>query len=483
MKVVKSKLSLNNDMYQLVIPMLIDSELGINYDTLLEKKRFEKVEYTETTSDLLYFDVVPDTFKKGFIHYKFDNSSDFRFKLNLNKIEFLNFGVTEISFFIKKKETKSCLGKEIVYFTLLLEDDNELGKKHGQEVLMSLLSQYQSQHYGSKTTSSCLVNDQERIWLFHGNRKDNISLDNRFENIYNFFEVEAYQKSSNDIAKLKDIDADYSEALALHCAKYKSAINFVYGKNIFINFYIKDDKYFERINNAIEDKEDQSSYDLISNIYETKFESNIYLDNIEQVILDSFYLKWLKMGSVCVSTANSFGVICNKKSTVNSNLIFEKYSLAIFIALNQRVLNILLQESVKGIKENSVTHFNEHYSNLEKFAFYEISSERQLQTLFEMMQSNFKNNELTSTIMSEMEIHQTKRLNDVFERLTNYGIYLAVLGLVIGVFSYFATFYSVAGEYNKYFQHLSKFLASPLFMLIFGIVFYLLTIAYLRKRK
>lgn len=472
-----------NDMYQLVIPMLVDSELEINYDSILRKKRFEKFEYTDVTSDLLYFDVVPDTFKKGFTHYKFDNCSKFRFKLNLNNNEFLNFGVKSISFYIKQNEIKSCLDKEIVYFTLLLEDDCEMGKKHDQEVVMSLLSQYQSQHFRSKTTSSYLVNDQKQICMFHGNRKENILLENRFEIMYNFFEVEAYKKSSNNIANMKDGEEGYKDVLATHKAKYKSAINFVYGKNIFINFYINDNKYFERITNAIENKEEQSSCDLISSIYETKFESKIYLDNIDQIILDSFYLKWIKTGCVNVTTTNSFGVICNEKSTVKSSLVFQKYSLAIFISLNQRVLNILVQESVKGIKDNSVTHFNEHYSNLEKFSFYEISSEKQLQTLFEMMQNNFKNNELTSTIMSEMEIYQTQRLNDVFERLTNYGIYLSVLGLVIGVFSYFATFYSVANEYNKYYQLISKFFANPLYMLIFGIIFYLVTIAYLRKRK
>lgn len=210
------------------------------------------------------------------------------------------------------------------------------------------------------------------------------------------------------------------------------------------------------------------------------------------VIHKTFFLKWKDAGTLYTVARNSFGAITNERSPITSDTIFNIDYMAVFFALNQRVMNIELQESIKGvklkkqkIKTNSYQMINEYYKNLEKFVFYEISADEHLNALFVMLQKRFINQELTTTIMSEMEIHQSRRLNDIFEKLTIYGIYLAVIGIIISIGSYCVAFIADSKSLPSNYQGIINISANPWGLIILGVVFLFGTFIYLihlRKR-
>lgn len=471
MQVDKTKLESGTNYYQLTLPVLVSDKLEVNYKQVLTSKQFIIKDCDQLTSDLLYFNVITDTFEHGFEHYQLADDN-FRFHLykkdsisNESKL-FLNMKLQDFSIIIGNNEDTLC-EYTTVYFCLLLACDSPQYNPFddtviSSELITSCLSEYTHNYQGHKNSSSCLYNPSTnaRHFLFHGNSNSSSILPTRFHNVYNFFDIKKYDRNLKTVS-------DQSE----HVEKYGKLLNFVNGKNMFIVFYIQDTAKYDSLMAAIlNENKSNADCSLLNNIYETKANGAKYISDVNELIESSFFTKWINNGSIFVSTTNSFGVFVNESSFVDPSLIFTKYSLAVFFALNQRVLNIELQEMIKGYKSNLYYVVDSYYRKLEKYAFYEISSDRQLQSLFVLIQTNFNNFKMHQLILNELELHQGRRLNTLFEKLTKYGLFIALISLVVAISSYFATFLGETDSMSQAYKLLARILADPFVLIVLVVI-------------
>lgn len=441
----------NESIYQITMPVLVDKKLKINYDDAFAKKKFKKVKSMQkSTNDLLYLNIVTDTLQQAFTMYSRNYEEDnvqLEFR-DRNKKNMASFDVLEQSIIINSDtHNKSNSSYDSLYFSVTL-------KKHtcdlSQEQIICLLSNYTSK-IGDKQVNSSVFTEEKEEYFFHGrNQQGN------------------YPKNILNLLHYLKLDIESNE-------KYNDCFIFPNGKKMFVTYFINDDEYFNRIEKMLNGTfEDQKDIDLLTNIYESENFFKMTISNPDELADSVFYKKWIKAGNIVSCTPNSFGMICNNKSTMRHDVLFCKYNIAVFFALQQRIMNFQLQEELKGTSPNNYDRINNMYKRMEQTIFYEISGEIQLQTLYNMMQYHFKNHEITELITNEMQIHQNRRLNDLFRELTKYGLYLAIFALAISLPSYFATF---AGEYETgdLMQIFAMIFANPvsLFIIIFMSYIYL----------
>lgn len=460
--------------YQMTMPVMVHESLKVNYEQVFTERGYRHVDSVQkTTNDLLYFDIVEETFQDGFeMFYKDYSDIDEKFLIRgAREKTLLSFKVLEQSIIMPTKCEKEKYSEyEMLYISLVVEDTCEHNLK--PELVTSILSRYESKVFGANVVASIFENEQDPAarYFYHGKAYAADALDRKVQNLLKFLGITAYEQEVKNLNK-----EDGKEAKLKINRKYCEKLIFPNGKNMFVTFFINSDSYLNRIREAIDGGDD----DLLLNIYETSNCYNVFVADRVKLVSEVFFRKWIKADSVTICSPNSFGMVCNQESKLDPELIFCKYNIAIFFSLQQRMMNIELQEILKGVKPNSYQEINNYYKRLEQVVFYEISSELQLQTLYSMMQYHFKNDEITAMINTEMEIHQNRRLNDLFKRLTEYGIYLAVVSLIIAIPSYFATYMGVPG---LSFEKFSRTMANPLTFLGLTLVLLFIT-ARLLSRK
>ncbi|MFV0288699.1 MAG: hypothetical protein ACK5HR_04530 [Mycoplasmatales bacterium] len=469
-----------NSIYQLVVPITMSNELKINYEEILKKNNFKKENLANDVNDLLYLNVVEETYKQGFDTY-INKCEETEFLIISNikgKREcYLELNILEIKFIFDNNSLEYS-DKKKFFITILLEDTKKQ-QDIPKEQIITILSEFHNPEIN--TYGSMIKSKNKETYFLHGNFSYN-SIANRFYNLLNFFEEEKFLKYKN-----LNNNSDRKDKLI----KLSNNINFPFGKNIFILYYEKNEIYFNRVKKAIKEEwnnfeEKSTSLTLISNIYETKHYYNIELKNYKKIIEKCFYKKWINNDTIYVTTPNTFGVILKdnfqKAHILDPSIIFTKYALAIFFSLNQRILILDLQESIKGVKESTYENLNKYYKYTEKYVFYEVSPEIQLQQLYEMLQEHLKNNKLMAIINSEIEISQNRRLNNEFKKLTSYSLYISILALILAIPSYSATFYSIANDYGNIYVKISKVLSNPIVVIGIVVIVISISIIYLNKK-
>lgn len=466
------------DVYMITTPIVLKDfydfqKLYLNTDSknlkeiLLEN--FYEVDLIDKSSDNLYLDVVKETFYKDYECFSFFNKEDInkykKFILNQKTINSsISFDLIDANIFIKKEDNSKRIN---MYLNLVVKNSSE---KNKQEVIRRLSERISLDD--KKVTGSFFDIDGLKTFYIIGSERHQIT------NVINYlFRTEIKE------------DISYF-------------IEFPFGKRSFLTSLIKDKQFFD-LNSAIIDAKNKGTLedkiynnefiletnynyaDIINNAYESKNYYETYLNKNEIDKKFNYYSKWKNQGSIFNVSPMSFINILNEEHEINiykhlSN-IFSKYIIGIFFAINERVLLLDLQENIKGVKENSPSTITSYYAQIEKKFFYEISAEEQIQELFTLLQKNFKNEELLKTIYEEIEIHENKRLNELFKRLTNYGIVIAVIALIIALYSYFATYLGTIDRY--FYKFISTLLSDPFIM--FGIIgtVYLKTKDFLGMKK
>lgn len=142
--------------YQMLLPVLISKNLKIKYGKLLKQKGFINITSSEQLAEDMYFDVVCDTYKDGFIQYKLNCEDKYRFHLNKANCEkndepytFINMKVENIYILIKKTND-SMIETDTIYFSIsMLEDREQIGRDEKlipKEAIIATLSQYTSDY-------------------------------------------------------------------------------------------------------------------------------------------------------------------------------------------------------------------------------------------------------------------------------------------------------------------------------------------------
>lgn len=504
----------SNGYFQLIIPVEIDNVFLRENEVDIEKCLFEKGFILEENlgkeiSDLLFFNVVKDTYNDMFNQYRLTGKQfDFFLEKKLvgnveNKVRktFLKMNVLELNVVVPCNnliDKKMIEGKTIMTFSLLLNaSKKQCVEINGKTIdilnedIVGMLSLYidwqkekfcnQGQNWVTNRSFLRETTTGEFIDFVHGGLNGGLSIPYRDKFILNFLNIKSFKEIETKLNKGKN-------SKSLEDKKYETyvqnAINFINAKNIFVNYHICDDELYKNLYSAVNvgNEIKQSDTDLLFKICHGKNYNQVYLsaDEYFELVKRYFFRQWQETGCIYVCGTNSFGMIANNKCNINGDIMFSKYSLALFFSLYQRLLNISLQEYIKGVKSNGEQFIESYYNHLESVVFYEVSSEYQVQKLYDKLQANFRNNEITALITAEMEFHQNRRLNSLFKKLTEIGIYIAVISFVIAVPSYLATY---LGVNDPRFSKIDHLLAGPLITFGFLIISIIIVYIYLKKVK
>lgn len=508
------KVDKSNGYFQLIIPVEIDNlflrDNNVDIEKCLAANGFVlEQNLGKEINELLYFNVVKDTYNEMFNQYRLDNGK-YNFFLEKKLIDksikkrrntFLKMNVLEFNVVVPCNDlskTNLSQGKTILVFSMLLNASQEQTIEiDGSDIniaveeIVGMLSSYTNWYTlnnnsieESWVTSRSFFHNADKgefINFIHGGLNGGLSIPYRDKFILNFLNIKTFKDIES---KFKDRKYRKSLEDEKYETYFQNAINFINAKNIFVNYHICNDELYRNVYRGVNAKTDfkQHDIDLLFKICHGKNYKQIHLNDSEylELVEKYFFRQWQETGCIYTCGTNSFGMIANCECNISGEIMFSKYSLALFFSLYQRLLNISFQEYTKGAKCNEERFVERYYDHLESVVFYEISSEYQVQKLYDMLQTNFRNNEITAQITAEMELHQNRRLNSLFKKLTELGIYIAVISFVIAIPSYFATYLGVNDPQFSKFDH---FLAGPIIAFGFIIISIVIVYVYLKKAR
>lgn len=471
----------NTDIYQLVVPVLLPSIFTKNYKRkLLEKEFLQENLNNDDILELLYLNVVQNTYLEAFEYHRKQLGKSNKFTINFtemreewnsnSKFEYLEFDLIKYQLIFNKFDLTEKEISTSMYIVLTLAYEKNEKQKNSIDFtnfLISSLSTLETTAIKNPIIQNSFITiDNTVIEFIHGSQ---IEIDKelksdyapRYEYLFDLFDIKD--------EKIRSI--------------YHNKVNYPLGMNVYLNYYsVLSENTYRKFSRFLENPDDvrcncskpqgkhedechakNKLYLPILNKLNTSKLINIYVEDVDAIIEKLICKNFMKSGTLYLTGERNYGVIVESGSYLTAEQQLSSYAPAIFFSLNHKILNISIQEQLKGIESNKYKNLIKYHLRIEKYVFYEITAESHLQNLYERMQIQHRNQKSFDLINNEIEIHQNRHLNNIFEQLTNVGIYIAIASLMVAIPSYLATYSGIEGVELTQFELL---LADPLIFLI-----------------